>query len=57
MIEVIDRKPTADALAERIRAACMIIRAKRYTDQTDRLVLAILEGKEYDVERDGKTDT
>ena len=45
MIEVVARKD-ASALAERIRAACMVIRAEPFTDKTDRLVLAILDGEE-----------
>lgn len=53
MIEVFGSRPTAESLAERIRAACLIIEADRYLTGTDKLVLKILRGaSEDDTEAD-----
>lgn len=52
MIELYGSRPTADALAERIRAACLLLEEDRYVGTTGRLVLKILKGDDHDSETD-----
>lgn len=48
MIELYGSRPTAEALAERIRAACLLIEEDRYIGSTGRLILKILKGDDHD---------